>query len=198
MTKIESILASVKDILYHLLENLSRVEGWIILVLLAVLLVALIGYIRIRIQLNAKKKRGKTKKKTLAQVERRARFRLFSAGVDLVDDMEGHDFEQFCANLLKRNGFEEVLVTQASGDQGVDILAEKDGIRYAIQCKNYSSKLGNAPVQEIYAGKTFYHCHVGVVMTNSTFTQSAIDLADATNVILWDRDKLCKFMDGEE
>jgi restriction system protein len=114
----------------------------------------------------------------------------------MIDDMEGHDFEEFCADLLRRNGFEEVEVTQGSGDQGVDILAQKDDIRYAIQCKNYHAKLGNTPVQEIYAGKTYYHCHVGVVMTNSVFTQSAVDLADATNIILWDREKLQKFIDN--
>ncbi len=197
MNIFESIQQQIPGLIKPIVEWMSQPEAWIMIALCAALLTAVIAYIRIRIKLNAKKKRGKAKKKSLSQVERRARFSLFRADVDLVDDMEGHDFEQFCANLLKRNDFEEVRVTQASGDQGVDILAEKDGIRYAIQCKNYSSKLGNAPVQEIYAGKTFYHCHVGVVMTNTTFTQSAIDLAEATNVILWDREKLQKFMEGE-
>ena len=104
-----------------------------------------------------------------------------------MDGMEGHDFEYFCADLIKYSGFYNVKVTKGSGDQGVDILAEKDGIRYAIQCKNYSSHLGNTPIQEVNAGKTFYNCHVGVVITNSYFTQGAKELAKATGVILWDR-----------
>ncbi len=99
---------------------------------------------------------------------------------------KGIDFEIFCSNLLERNGFYDVHRIGKSGDQGVDILAEKDGVKYAIQCKNYSSKLNNTPVQEINAGRMYYNCHVGVVMTNSTFTQGAIDLASATNVLLWD------------
>jgi len=37
-----------------------------------------------------------------------------------------------------------------------------------------------------------------VVMTNTTFTQSAVELAEATNVILWDRDRLQDFMDEAE
>lgn len=111
-----------------------------------------------------------------------------------VDRMEGHEFEYFCAELLKRCGFEEVKVTRGSGDQGVDILATKEDIRYAIQCKNYSTPLGNKPIQEVYAGKTFYKCHVGVVMTNTTFTKSACELADSVGIILWDKERLDKMM----
>ena len=108
----------------------------------------------------------------------------------LIDGMEGHEFEYFCAELLKRNGFYNVSVTPGSGDQGVDVLAVKDGIKYAVQCKNYYSALGNTPVQEVNAGRQFYGCHVGVVMTNSSFTPGAVQLAEATNVLLWDRHKL--------
>ena len=111
-----------------------------------------------------------------------------------VDRMEGHEFEYFCAELLERCGFEDVTVTRGSGDQGVDILAFKDDIKYAIQCKNYSAPLGNKSVQEVFAGKTFYKCHVGVVMTNSVFTKGAIELADSVGVILWDKHRLDKMM----
>lgn len=113
-------------------------------------------------------------------------------GVDAVllsiDLMEGHDFEYWCAALLRKLDFQNVRVTPGSGDQGVDILAEKDGIRYAIQCKCYSSNLGNTPVQEVHSGKDFYHCQIGVVMTNRYFTQGAKNLAAATGTLLWDRD----------
>ena len=104
-----------------------------------------------------------------------------------IDGMDGHQFEYFCADLLLKNGFDKADVTPGSGDQGVDIVAVKDGIRYAIQCKNYKTPLGNTPAQEVNAGKVFYKCHVGVVMTNSTFTSGAETLAEATGVLLWDR-----------
>lgn len=106
------------------------------------------------------------------------------------DYMEGHDFEHFCAELLKKNGFANVEVTQGSGDQGIDVLAIKDGIKYGIQCKCYSSDIGNKAVQEVFSGKTFYNCHVGVVLTNRYFTASAKELAEKSGVLLWDRDKL--------
>ena len=108
--------------------------------------------------------------------------------ITYVDGMEGHEFEYFCADLLRRHGFVNVSVTPGSGDQGVDVLAEKEGVKYAVQCKNYASPLSNTPVQEVNAGKMFYRCHVGVVMTNSTFTPRAMELAEATGVLLWGRD----------
>ena len=106
---------------------------------------------------------------------------------DFSDSMDGHQFEEYCANLLKLNGFSSVEVTKASGDQGIDIIAYKNSIKYGIQCKLYSKPVGNTAVQEVYAGKDFYNCHIGIVLTNSTFTSSAKQLADKLGIILWDK-----------
>lgn len=105
-----------------------------------------------------------------------------------IDFMDGHQFELWCSELLTGIGYSDVRLTGKSGDQGVDLLAAKDGIRYAIQCKCYSSDLGNAPVQEVNTGKVIYRCHVGAVMTNRRFTEGGKAAAEATGVLLWDRD----------
>lgn len=107
-----------------------------------------------------------------------------------IDTMEGHDFEYWCADLLKKLAYRNVEVTPGSGDQGADILAEKEGVRYVIQCKCYSRDLGNEPIQEVEAGRIYYGCHVGVVMTNRHFTKGAKALAEKTGTLLWDRDFL--------
>lgn len=111
-----------------------------------------------------------------------------------IDTMEGHQFEQFCAQLLVKNGFSNVDVTKGSGDQGIDIIAHKDGVKFGIQCKCYSNDIGNKAVQEAYAGKTYYNCHVGVVLTNRYFTRSAIDLSNSNGILLWDRGYLIDMM----
>ena len=120
------------------------------------------------------------------------------SGIDIseTDGMEGHEFENYCADLLRKNGFVNVSVTPGSGDQGVDVIAEKEGVRYAVQCKCYSSALGNTPVQEVCAGKSMYNCHVGVVMTNNYFTAGAKQLAEKNGILLWDRDKLQQMIDS--
>lgn len=111
-----------------------------------------------------------------------------------IDLMDGHDFERWCAEALCNSGFTNVNVTPGSGDQGVDVLAVKDGVKYAVQCKCYSSNLGNSPIQEVNAGKTFYNCHVGAVMTNRYFTKGAQDLANATGTLLWDRNWIISYL----
>lgn len=111
-------------------------------------------------------------------------------GITAVDKMDGHQFENCCAELLRKLGYYKVEVTKGSGDQGVDIVAVRNGISYAIQCKRYSSTLGNTPVQEVHAGKEIYKCHVGVVLTNQYFTLGAKELAKAMGVLLWDRGEL--------
>ena len=104
-----------------------------------------------------------------------------------LDGMEGHDFEFFCADLLERRGFVDVEVTRSSGDYGVDVLAEKDGVTYAIQCKRYDGPVGVKAVQEAYAGRDFYDRMVGAVMTNQYFTDPAVAAARKLKILLWDR-----------
>ena len=113
------------------------------------------------------------------------------------DGLEGHDFEYYCAELLKRHGFQEVEVTKGSGDYGVDILAEKDGVTYAIQCKSYTAPVGVKAVQEAYAGRDYYDRMVGAVLTNQYFTQPAVEAARKLKILLWDRGYLEGMLEEE-
>ena len=112
-----------------------------------------------------------------------------------MDELEGHDFEYYCAKLLEERGFLEVEVTKGSGDFGADILAEKDGITYAFQCKCYNTPVGVRAVQEAYAGRDFYGRMVGVVMTNQYFTAPAVEAASRLKILLWDRGYLDSMLD---
>ena len=114
------------------------------------------------------------------------------------DLMEGHEFEYYCAELLRKCGFQEVQVTRGSGDYGIDILAEKDGVTYAIQCKCYNGPVGVKAVQEAYAGRDYYDRMVGAVLTNQYFTQPALDAAGKLKILLWDRGYLEDMVEDAE
>lgn len=116
-------------------------------------------------------------------------FRISARRREL-DTMDGFDFEYYCADLLAADGFVDVKVTRGSGDYGVDILAEKDGVTYAIQCKRYTGVVGVKAVQEVYAGRDYYDRMVGAVLTNQYFTKSAVQAARKLKILLWDRDYL--------
>ena len=98
----------------------------------------------------------------------------------------GFNYEYKCADALKKRGFINVEVTKRSGDQGIDVIAVKDDKQYGIQCKYYTNPVSNKAVQEAYSGAEFYGCDIAVVMTNSTFTKSARELADNIGVELWE------------
>lgn len=111
------------------------------------------------------------------------------------DNTTGQEFEWFCAKLLEKNGFEDVKVTSASGDFGVDITAIQNYILYAIQCKCYSSDIGVDAVYQISGGMKYYNANVGIVLTNRYFTKQAKELANNIGIILWDRDFLLKLIE---
>ncbi|MBR1416498.1 MAG: restriction endonuclease [Bacilli bacterium] len=111
--------------------------------------------------------------------------------IDVINnDIDGFAFEKLSKQLLEKNGFDNVEVTKASGDYGADVIAFKDGVKYAIQCKKFSSSVGVKAIQEVIASKSMYHCHVGVVLTNNFFTPNAIKLAESNGVLLWNKTKL--------
>jgi restriction system protein len=95
--------------------------------------------------------------------------------------MNPQEFEAFCAESLRACGW-EVRLTPLSCDQGVDVIADKSGVRVVLQCKLYSKPVGNKAVQEIAAGRVHQQAHHGAVVTNGSYTASAKELA-ATNGI---------------
>jgi HJR/Mrr/RecB family endonuclease len=112
-----------------------------------------------------------------------------------IDKMTGVQFENFIQVLLEKSGYTNVETTKASGDEGVDITANKNGKKIAIQCKRYKAKITNKAIQEVFSGKFVYKCDEAYVITNSYFTENAILLAKNHNVKLIDRDLLFDLME---
>lgn len=121
--------------------------------------------------------------------------RFSKAQIGTIDQMKGEEFEEYTKFLLEKVGYENVKVTKAIGDQGIDVIATKNKQKIGIQCKRYKSNVGNKAIQEAYAGIGYYSLDKAIVLTNSNFTKSAIDLANKLNVELWDRKKLIKLIE---
>ena len=109
-----------------------------------------------------------------------------------VSKMSGVEFETYIAGLLKGNGF-NVIGTPTTGDQGADLIAKKDDKTIVIQAKRYEGSVGNSAVQEVTAAIRYYNGDEGWVITNSTFTQSAKELAHKNNIKLIGGNDLEKF-----
>jgi hypothetical protein len=99
--------------------------------------------------------------------------------------MSGTDFEHYMAEVFRDQGY-EVELTPQSGDQGVDLLLKKQGLRIAVQLKRYQGAVGNKAVQEIHSGVGYYDADGGWVITTSTYTRGARQLADKLGIRLID------------
>lgn len=99
------------------------------------------------------------------------------------NENNGLAFEELCRSRLNDLGFETSL-TKPSGDFGGDIVAEKHGITYIIQCKATSGKVGVKAIQEAATAKRYYKADAAVVITNGEYTSAANELAVENKVIL--------------
>lgn len=117
--------------------------------------------------------------------------------------VSGYEFEHILAEILSRvDG--EAQVTKASGDQGVDIVWFRESETVGIQAKAYDKKnpVGNSAVQEIYTGATVrnseYEIDTAAVVTTSQYTNSAREAAANSDVTLYGRKQLEKWLDNAE
>jgi restriction system protein len=115
--------------------------------------------------------------------------RLARSGITQIDAMDGILFERRMALLFGSLGY-RVEQTKARGDYGADLVLERGGVRTVVQAKRWTKNVGLKAVQEAVAAKPMYHCSKAMVVTNRYFSHSAITLAKANTVELWDRDRL--------
>ena len=107
------------------------------------------------------------------------------------DTMDGFEYEHYVAKLFQEAGW-QAKVTQGSGDQGADVLANKEGVSMAVQCKKYSKPVGNKAVQEVAAAKGFYKTNLAIVVTNKDYTPSAKALSKELNIALLHHSQITK------
>lgn len=105
--------------------------------------------------------------------------------------MNGHDFEHWVAEKLRTMGW-DAKVTSATGDQGIDVVAAKNGYQFGIQCKRLTKPCSNKAVQEVLAGGRYYDLSNLAVSSTSGFTKSAVDLANRAGVFLFTNMELYK------
>lgn len=96
----------------------------------------------------------------------------------------GQNYEYYVACEFEALGY-KTYVTRATGDFGTDVIVEINRyFKIIFQCKYYSSKIGNHAVQEICAAKEYYKAQLCVVITNNTYTEAAMQLAEANHILL--------------
>lgn len=94
------------------------------------------------------------------------------------------NFEELCADLLRRLGFQNVRIVAGAGDKGRDLLCERefnygsglsDRFSLIVQCKHYGSTLGKAVILEDLAAAKEHKCDIWWLMTSTKLSPALGD-----------------------
>ena len=134
----------------------------------------------------------------IKRLEQRHRLKAtFSIDFSKVDELSGIEFENLLLDKFAAMGF-KAESTPKTGDFGADLIVEnKEGTRIIVQCKRFKSKVNLKAVQEVVGAMGHYAGDFGVVITNDSFLNSAVKLAESHDIELWDGDKLVSFLAGD-
>lgn len=102
------------------------------------------------------------------------------------DDLDIAGFEALIKRLYEGAGYATQL-TGRTGDQGGDLVVVRNDAKKVIQAKlRRNMTVGNDAVQQVIPAKGVYNCQGAVVITNSTFTPEAQELARVHGIELVD------------
>ncbi len=101
--------------------------------------------------------------------------------------MDPYRFEHLIGDLLEAMGYEDVEVTKASGDKGIDVIGTiRSGfsiIREYVQVKRHQGSIGGPTVNELRGSLLMHGAIRGTIITTSTFTTAAKDAASSSGVV---------------
>lgn len=119
---------------------------------------------------------------------------ISSITIDSIDSLSGEEFEDLLYYYFSSIGF-KVKKTKKSHDYGADLIILGKTKKIVIQCKlYYNHSVGNSAIQEIFTATNYYNAEKGLVITNSYFSKPAINLAESSGIILWNRNTLEKIL----
>lgn len=120
-------------------------------------------------------------------------IKLHNPDMAVIDKMTGLEFEHRVAGLLKNQGYTNVRLTEKY-DYGVDIIANKDGIRWGIQVKRYSGIVKADAVRQVVTALRSYNCDRAMVISNANYSKIAMELAMHNGCVLLGRSELLQLM----
>ncbi len=105
------------------------------------------------------------------------------------------EFEKYIAELFTKLGY-KTTISGGSYDGGIDVIAEKDGLKHYIQCKKYiTSTVGVSEIRDFYGAIADHLAQAkGFFITTNNFTLEAEKFAEDKPIELVDGYKLIKYI----
>ena len=107
------------------------------------------------------------------------------SGIDSIRSLSWRKFEELTAEAYRRQGFAVKENTSTGPDGGVDLIAERHGNIYLIQCKQWRvTKVGVRVVREMFGVMHDQHATGVIIVTSGMFTQEARNFAEGKPIDL--------------
>jgi len=121
---------------------------------------------------------------------------------NIIDNfIDEREFRNYVISLLPKFGYElisidDVRISDDDIDNNNDILARKDGRRYAIQTF-LNKEITYDEINEAIMDKLFEHTSYALVITNKCIDKDIKENASKRNIVLIDREDLIKVIPQE-
>jgi len=117
---------------------------------------------------------------------------------DLVQSLRAIDwfqFEKLVAATYSKLGYAVTRKGGANPDGGVDLVIERDGVRLAIQCKQWKAwRVGVKGIRELLGALTHTGINRGIFITLRGYTKEAKMLANQHNIEILDETGLTRLL----
>ena len=120
---------------------------------------------------------------------------------EYLQNMNPYSFEHLIKRLLEEMGYDDVEVTAASNDKGVDVVADIElgisRVREVIQVKRQKGNIGRPILNQLRGSLPLFHAMRGSIITTGGFTKQAQDTAfvpGAAPITLIDGERLLNLL----
>lgn len=106
----------------------------------------------------------------------------------------GEKMEEAVEQIFIAKGYDTKRRQRIKGNAGtineIDILAQKKRIKIAIECKNYSTPIGQSQLRDFVQKLKEIRINNGYFVSNSDFTSGANKFAQQMNITLWSKENV--------
>ena len=119
------------------------------------------------------------------QIEKTALYNYMRTQKNYWLKLSGWQFEKEVGGIFGKLGY-HVVITKGSGDGGVDLVLNKDDIKYLVQCKNHNKPIGPSGVRDLFGAMHHEHAIAGIFISSTGYTRGALEFAAGKNIQMLD------------
>lgn len=115
--------------------------------------------------------------------------------VNFIFDLTPREFENEIAAIYSKMGY-DVKITTFTNDKGVDVIAIKEKVKFAVQCKRLQKDkvISRPELQKLYGGMASVKARRGIFVATCKFSVPALEFAKNNRIECIDLEQLVEII----